>query len=403
MPYKSERRFAWRRYVQGRGESATHEEGTLNDTHPDSEPIDVTTGPILEAAQHEEAPIILARDNAAEVGSIHAEEPSGLRYVFMGAEGLRAGWGILIFVAIMFAVGAAVHFVQITIKHHRSGVSVTQSAADAKAEAAKPMAPRAAIIGEGSTFLVVMLATFVMSRIERRRFGVYGLGGTRRLPQFLAGLFWGVVCLSLLVGLLRWSGFLVFDARLLSGGAALSYGLIWAVGFLFVALLEETMLRGYLQYTLARGLAGVYGAIFKESRHRHAVGFWAAALVLSFVFGLGHGHNPGESPIGLLAAGLAGLVFCFALYRTGSLWWAIGIHTSWDWAQSFLYGVADSGLMAEGHLFATHAVGKPILSGGLTGPEGSIFVILVLAVVALIIRLTLRPAPAIAAYDTGTI
>jgi membrane protease YdiL (CAAX protease family) len=185
---------------------------------------------------------------------------------------------------------------------------------------------------------------------------------------------------------------------LLNGGAALRYGLIWAVGFLFVALLEETMLRGYLQYTLARGLAGVYGAIFKECRHRHAVGFWAAALVLSFVFGLGHGHNPGESPIGLLAAGLAGLVFCFALYRTGSLWWAIGIHTSWDWAQSFLYGVADSGLMAEGHLFATHAVGKPILSGGLTGPEGSISAILTLAVIAVIIWLTLRPAA-----ETGAI
>jgi hypothetical protein len=74
-----------------------------------------------------------------------------------------------------------------------------------------------------------------------------------------------------------------------------------------------------------------------------------------------------------VAAGLAGLVFCFALYRTGSLWWAIGIHAAWDWSQSFLYGVADSGLMAEGHLFATHPVGKPILSGGLTGPEGSVF------------------------------
>lgn len=369
----------------------------MNDIHPDSQPIDVTTGPLLEAAQHEEAPIISAQDNAAVAESAPAEKPSRPRVVFFGTDGLRAGWGILIFIAIMFALGAAVHFVQMAIKHH-SGAVVSQSAADAKAEAAKPMAPRAAIIGEGSTFLVVMLATFVMSRIERRRFGVYGLGGTRRLPQFLAGLFWGVVCLSLLVGLLRWSGFLVFHARLLNGGAALRYGLIWAVGFLFVALLEETMLRGYLQYTLARGLAGVYGAIFKESRHRHAVGFWAAALVLSFVFGLGHGHNPGESPIGLLAAGLAGLVFCFALYRTGSLWWAIGIHTSWDWAQSFLYGVADSGLMAEGHLFATHAVGKPILSGGLTGPEGSIYAILTLAVIAVIIWLTLRPAA-----ETGAI
>src|SRR5208283_2480032 len=94
-------------------------------------------------------------------------------------------------------------------------------------------------------------------------------------------------------------------------------------------------------------------------------------------------------PIGELAAGLAGLVFCFSLWRTGSLWWAIGFHASWDWAQSFLYGVPDSGMMVPHHFLATHPVGKPILSGGATGPEGSIFIVAILALVALIIFLTL--------------
>jgi hypothetical protein len=83
------------------------------------------------------------------------------------------------------------------------------------------------------------------------------------------------------------------------------------------------------------------------------------------------------------------MVFCFSLWRTGSLWWAIGFHTSWDWAQSFLYGVADSGLMVQHHLLGTHAVGKPILSGGTTGPEGSIFIVGILAVIILIIHFTL--------------
>ncbi len=238
---------------------------------------------------------------------------------------------------------------------------------------------------------MVMLATLIMSRIEHRPFGVFGLGGTLRLRQFFAGLFWGVVCLSLLVSLLRLLGFLQFDALLLNSGAAVRYGILWAIGFLLVALLEETLLRGYAQYTLARGFAGIYGAIFKNTPHRHTLGFWTAGVILSFVFGIGHSTNPGESPIGLLGAGLVGLVFCFALYRTGSLWWAIGIHAGWDWSQSFLYGVADSGLMAEGHLFATHPIGKPILSGGLTGPEGSIFAILMLAVIAGIIFVTLHP------------
>ncbi len=331
---------------------------------------------------------------------------SPLRYAFFGADGLRAGWGLLIFIAIIAGSFYSIHLARKAIERPHPAVTASQmTGADAgsskpdaesnsgsSAEASKPLAPRAAFLREGPSLLVVILATVIMARIERRPFGVFGLDENRCTPRFLAGFFWGVVCLSLLVCLLRLLGFLQFDAVVLSGGEALRYGVLWGIGFLLVALLEETLLRGYVQYTLARGLAGVYGAIFNNTRHRHALGFWTAALILSFIFGIGHSSNPGESPIGLLGAGLAGLVFCFSLYRTGSLWWAIGLHAAWDWSQSYLYGVPDSGLMAQGHLFATHPVGKPILSGGLTGPEGSIFAILMLAVIAGIIFVTLRPS-----------
>jgi hypothetical protein len=184
------------------------------------------------------------------------------------------------------------------------------------------------------------------------------------------------------------TGLLVIDSRLLFGGDILRYGAIWLLGFLLVGLIEEYLTRGYLQYTLTRGLAGIYEWAFK-TRHSQALGFWTAALIFSFLFGLGHSKNPGESPIGLLSAGLAAMVFCFSLWRTGSLWWAIGFHTTWDWGQSFLYGVADSGTMVQHHLLATHPVGKPVLSGGATGPEGSIFIVAVLALACLIIFFTL--------------
>ena len=157
---------------------------------------------------------------------------------------------------------------------------------------------------------------------------------------------------------------------------------------MLVGFFEEYLTRGYLQYTLTRGLAGIYEWAFKTP-HSGALGFWTAAIILSTLFGLGHSKNPGESPIGLLSAGLSAMVFCLSLWRTGSLWWAIGFHAAWDWAQSFLYGVADSGLMAQHHLLATHPVGKPVFSGGTTGPEGSVFVLAILAVVVLIILFTL--------------
>jgi len=303
------------------------------------------------------------------------QQPSTLRKLFWGKDGLRAGWALLIFIAIFaglaFCVNRALH-----------ALGVPRP--DPKAE----LSPLVGILGEGGSFLLLVVVTWIMSKIERRSFSVYGMGDQRKLRHFLAGMAWGIVGLSILIFTLRQAGFLVMDHRLLFGADILRYGALWLLGFFLVGLLEENLTRGYVQYTLTRGLAAIYLRVFK-TQHSTALGFWTSAIIFSILFGLGHKSNPGESPIGLLSAGTAGLVFCFSLWRTGSLWWAIGIHTSWDWGQSFLYGVADSGLMVQHHLFATHAVGKPILSGGATGPEGSIFILAVLALLALIIVLTL--------------
>jgi membrane protease YdiL (CAAX protease family) len=103
-----------------------------------------------------------------------------------------------------------------------------------------------------------------MSKIERRPNSVYGLGGRRKLPQyFLAGLGWGITCLSLLIMTLLKTGLLVIDNRLLYGSDIFRYGTIWLLGFLLVGLLEEYLTRGYLQYTLTRGLSGIYELAFK--------------------------------------------------------------------------------------------------------------------------------------------
>ena len=308
--------------------------------------------------------------------------PSALRKIFIGKDGLRAGWSLLIFIALF----AAMIFCANVIGHklHPPAPKTAKTAAEISAR------PHL-FIAEAIPFLVTLLVTWIMSKIERRPNSVYGLGGSRKFPHFLAGLAWGVTCLSLLVLTLLKTGLLVIDSRLLFGSDILRYGAIWLLSFLLVGLLEEYLSRGYLQYTLTRGLAGLYQWAFK-TRHSAALGFWTSAVIISILFGLGHSNNPGESPIGLLSAGLASMVFCLSLWRTGSLWWAIGFHTSWDWAQSFLYGVADSGTMVQHRLLATHPVGKPILSGGATGPEGSIFILAILALVSLIIFFTLPRA-----------
>jgi membrane protease YdiL (CAAX protease family) len=250
------------------------------------------------------------------------------------------------------------------------------------------MSPKSVFASEGLTVFSVAFATLVMAKVERRKISVYGFNRQCRLRNFSTGLACGVALLSLLVVLLRAAGLLVFDSRLLFGGSILRYGLTWAAGFLLVGIAEESTTRAYAQFTLTRGLSAIYRLLLSEPK-ANALGFWTAAILLSFLFGFGHRSNPGESPLGLLSAGLAGFLFCFSLWRTGSLWWAIGFHATWDWAQSFLYGVADSGLMVKGHLFATHPVGRPFLSGGLTGPEGSLLLLPVVVVGAIAIVVTL--------------
>jgi membrane protease YdiL (CAAX protease family) len=305
-------------------------------------------------------------------------QPSTIRKIFIGRDGLRAGWSLLIFIALFAAIAFCVNIIG-----HK--LHPTPDTAKAPSEISIP----GGFLMESIPLLMTLLVTWIMSKIERRPNSVYGLGSSRKLSYFLSGLAWGMICLSLLILTLWKTGLLVFDSRLLFGSDILRYGVIWLFGFLLVGLLEEYLTRGYLQYTLTRGLAGLYHWAFK-TRHSKALGFWTSAVIFSILFGLGHSSNPGESPIGLLAAGLAAMVFCFSLWRTGSLWWAIGFHTSWDWGQSFLYGVADSGTMVQHHLLATHPVGKPILSGGATGPEGSIFILAILAIASLIILFTLR-------------
>jgi uncharacterized protein len=302
--------------------------------------------------------------------------PSTLRRIFTGADSLRAGWSVLLYAVLLLAPLSVLREI-----HHLHPTPKQPTAATHFVTGTETY------LSEAASFAYVFFATWLMSLIEHRPNSVYGLGLRGRLPQFLAGLFFGSLSLSLLVVILWKMHLLIFDARLLSGTAAMSYALMWLVAFLLVGISEEYLMRGYLQFTLARGFTGVI-SLFTPA-HSKTLGFWLSALFLSYAFGAGHSSNAGESPIGLVSAGLAGLVFCLSLWRTGSLWWAIGFHCTWDWAQSFLYGVADSGTMIQGRLFSTHPVGDPLMSGGATGPEGSLFVLPILTLVAILILITL--------------
>lgn len=307
--------------------------------------------------------------------------PLHVRYpILFGPNGLRAGWGLLIAIALCFVL-----FPCMTLLLHSTRLIAPFAMQHSPG-------PLPVFLTEASAFLITALITWIMSKIERRPVAVYGLGGTRKLFYLLTGTIIGLVAISLLVFILVHFGLLVIDRRLLFGSEALRYTLLWIPGFLAIGLFEEYLFRGYLQYTLARGIAGLTQRL-SSKLNPQLVGFWIAAILVSFGFGAVHGSNPGESPIGLFCAAFASLIFCFSLWRTGSLWWAVGLHAAWDYGQSFLYGVGDSGAFFSPRLLETHPAGTPLLSGGATGPEGSIFSLCVLAAVVGVISLTQRPGP----------
>jgi membrane protease YdiL (CAAX protease family) len=314
----------------------------------------------------------MASDITPHVSSTPGSEPTptapvspGPKWVFFGPNGLRAGWRILIFLALVMTIGFLLGRIT-PLQHFIQSLGVKGT-----------LTPLATIAGEGISVLLVIVVAAIMTIIEKRSFADYGLPMNQAFgKRFWQGLPLGFAMLSLLLAAI-WAlhGFSLTGLAV-SGATAVKYGLLWAPGLFFVGVFEEFTFRGYLQDALGSG-----------------IGFWPAALILAVAFGALHMGNSGEAAFGAVMAGSFGLLEAFALRRTGNLWLPIGMHASWDWGETYFYGVPDSGLTATGHLMNASFHGARWLTGGSVGPEGSWLVFPVLLIWALAIHL-LFPARA---------
>jgi membrane protease YdiL (CAAX protease family) len=267
-----------------------------------------------------------------------------------GFAGLRAGWRLLVFVLLLVFLFPALDLALLALMRRIGPPATVFTPLVVGASEALPLA-------------LLVLVSWLMSRFERKPLGSYGLP-----PRAAFGrLFWqgagcGAASLSLLVLLIFVSGGVSFGHVLLQGPALARYATTWAVAFLLVGFFEEFAFRGYALTTLTGG-----------------IGFWPAAILLSLAFGSVHLGNSGEDLLGALSAGLIGLFFCFTWRRTGSLWFAVGLHAAWDYCESFVYGVPDSGTISAGRLFAPTFHGSHWITGGTVGPEGSVWVFAIVA------------------------
>ena len=170
------------------------------------------------------------------------------------------------------------------------------------------------------------------------------------------GALWGFGAISLLLLALYGAHAFDFGGH---GARALAFCLVWAGFFLIVGFYEEFFTRGYTQFTSSnfRGLlAGRDPAVSR---------FWHASF--------------GESRrnwAGILGADLIGFFFCLTLRRNGNLWFAVGFR-GMGWGKSYFYSVPPEECSRTSLESTFH--GSKWLTGGSAGPEGSLLVFVLIA------------------------
>ncbi len=273
-----------------------------------------------------------------------------MRKIFFNSRGLRAGWRLLIFVGIFVGLEFLADWIVPKVFHLKQRPSLD---------------PVGTIFDELQALIQALIATWIMARIEHRRFLNYGIPVRNAFGRdFWVGLAWGLASTSLLAGLIAASGGYRILGLAIHGGVLWYFLGLWIIANLLIGFSEEILFRGYLLTTLADG-----------------IGFWAAAILLSIGFGALHYFlKPHERWEDFAATGLLGLFGCLTLRRTGSLAFVIGFHAAFDLANLFVWSGQNAGEYAVGHLLETRWQGPQWLTGGMLGPEASwmVFVVIVL-------------------------
>lgn len=253
---------------------------------------------------------------------------------------LRNGWWILIFIG--FVAATRLIYGPITKGIKQFG---------APAEWLEPAA-----------FVFILLATWACTRIRREPLSSVGFQIDQRwLKEIFFGTLLGIGLILSATGLIWVIGGVRFELDAARSLSAMSYGFYV---FLFVALFEETLFRGFI---FQRLLAGA--------------GVWVAQIALALLFAFGHWDNPGMEGTtkfwASLDLALGAILLGLAYVRTRSLALPVGIHLGWNWSQGYLLGFGVSGLDHTGWFQPVFQGKAQWLTGGEFGPEASVFAVIV--------------------------
>jgi membrane protease YdiL (CAAX protease family) len=119
-------------------------------------------------------------------------------------------------------------------------------------------------------------------------------------------------------------------------------------------------------------------------------GPWVGVAVSSLSFGLAHALNPNATLLGLTNLSLFGAFLALYALAEGGLWGACAWHTLWNWTNSNLFGLPDSGgPPGVALLMSIRPSGMNIITGGAFGPDGGLIetTVLLIGIGAVVLRI----------------
>ena len=126
--------------------------------------------------------------------------------------------------------------------------------------------------------------------------------------------------------------------------------------------------------------------LYQKLRRRYKFP-WFAILLNALVFAYMHKDNPGFTLTAATQIFLVGFIFSLMVYYYNNLWGAMAFHAAWNFSQSIVFGLPNSGIVSEYSVFTLEAASarNGFFYNVNFGVEGSIGACLILAVVAIAI------------------
>ncbi len=206
------------------------------------------------------------------------------------------------------------------------------------------------------TFILIPVVAW--KYIIKRPLSNMGLTSFKKgTKELIIGLFFGIVSISMVFILLV----LTSSAKVTAWAPHFTWDqLVYVLIYISVGFAEEIFTRGYIMSAL------------RQTRN-----VYVAVLGSAIIFALMHSGNSGISLIAYLNLTLVGILFAFMYLKSGNLWMCIGFHITWNYFQGCVYGFEVSGNTSNG-IITTQNTGNALLNGGAFGPEGGLFVTIIL-------------------------